>query len=80
VELHVAFAAFWRVLGIIRRLDIRPDMGHREALVLFTGAGRAFSEVLLALVESQFLSTVNTHIFAGADFLSCVVGFLFGHL
>ena len=41
-------------------------------------AGGAFPEVLLALVESQFLSAVNTHIFAGADFLSCTVGLLFG--
>jgi hypothetical protein len=36
-ELHVAFAAFWRILGISRRFDIRPDVRHRETLVFFTG-------------------------------------------
>ena len=78
MELHVAFATFWRVLGISRCLDVRPDVSHREALVLFAGARGAFPKILLALVEGQFLSTVNTHVFAGADFLSCAVCFLFG--
>ena len=73
VKLDVAFSAFWRVLDIIRGLDIRTDVRHREALVLFTGTGRAFPEILFALVESEFLSAIDADIFAGPDFLSCTV-------
>jgi hypothetical protein len=80
VELQVAFAAFWRVFRIFRGLDIRSDMSHREALVLFAGTGRAFAQILFALVKGQLFSAVNTHIFAGADFLSCTVALLFGHV
>ena len=58
VKLYVAFAAFWRVLYIIRVLDIRADVSHREALVLCTGAGGTFPEILFALVESEFLSAI----------------------
>lgn len=78
-SLLVAFTAFWRVLCILRSLDVRADMCHREALVLFAGAGGTFPEVLFALVECEFLSAINAHIFARADFLSCVVRLLFGH-
>jgi hypothetical protein len=58
IKLNVALTAFWRVLYVIRSLDVRADVGHREALVLFTGAGGTFSEVLFALVECEFLSAV----------------------
>ena len=57
-KLYVALAAFWRVLDIVRSLDVRADVGHREALVFFTGAGRTFSQILFTLVESKFLSAI----------------------
>src|SRR5208337_3319599 len=69
-----------RVLGIFRSLDIRPDMGHRETLVLLAGAGRAFTEILLALVECKLLATVDTHVFSRPDFLACRIRFLFGQI
>ena len=78
-SLLVAFTAFWRVLCICRRLYVRADVRHREALVFFAGTGGTFPEILLALVQSEFLSAINAHIFARADFLSCVVRLLFGH-
>jgi hypothetical protein len=77
-ELLEALAAFGRVFCIFRRLDVRADVSHRETLVLCTGAGRAFPEILLALVEGQFFSAVNADIFARPDGLACAVGFLFG--
>ena len=79
-ELLEALPAFWRVLGIFRGLYIRPDVGHRETLVFGTGAGRALPEVLLALVESKFLSAIETDVFARAHFLPCTVGLLFGQM
>jgi hypothetical protein len=36
-ESDVALTAFWRIFGILRGLDVRPDVGHRETLVLFAG-------------------------------------------
>jgi len=50
-KLLVALATFWWIPGILRGLDIRPDMRHREALVLFAGTGGTFSEILLAFVQ-----------------------------
>jgi hypothetical protein len=76
----VTLAAFWRVLYIFRSLDVRADMGHREALVLFAGAGRTFPEVLFALVECKFLSAIYADILAGPDFLSCSVRRIFGQI
>jgi hypothetical protein len=58
MKLNVALTALWRVLDIFGGLDVRSDMCHREALVLFTGAGRTFSEVLFALVECEFFSAI----------------------
>jgi hypothetical protein len=72
-DLLEALAPFWRVLGICRGLDIWPDVGHRETLVLFTGTGRAFPEVLFALVKGSFFSAVDANVFAGSDFLTCIV-------
>ena len=80
IELLIAFTTFGRVSGILRSLDIRADMCHREALVFFTGAGRTFPEILLTLVQGKFLSAINTHIFSCADFLSCGVCLLFSQL
>ena len=79
-KLLEALPAFWRVLCIFRGLDIRPDVCHRETLVFGTGTGRALPEVLLALVESKFLSAVNTDIFARAHFLPCTESLLFGQM
>jgi hypothetical protein len=80
IKLLIAFATFGRVSGILRSLDIRADVRHREALVFFAGAGRTFPEILLALVQGKFLSAINTHIFSRADFLSCGVRLLFSQL
>jgi len=80
VKLYVAFATFWRVLCIFRCLDVRADVCHRKALVLFTGAGRTFPEVLFALVECEFLAAVYTYILTWPDFLSCVVRLIFGQM
>jgi len=77
-SLLVAFPAFWRVPGVLRSFNVRADVRHREALVLFAGARRTFPEILLALVQRKFFSTINTHIFARADFLSRGVRLLFG--
>lgn len=67
--LQVALSALGRVNRIFRGLDVRTDVGHREALVFFTGARRAFSEVLLHGIECQLSSAVQADIFAGANFL-----------
>jgi len=76
--LHVAFPAFWRVFCVLRCLDIRTDMRHREALVFFTGTCRTFPEILFTFVKSKLLSAIETNIFARADFLSRAVRLLFG--
>ncbi len=68
-KLLVAFATFWWIFGIFRRLDIRTDMRHGEALVFFAGAGGTFPEILLALVQCKC-----------ADFLSRGVRLLFSQL
>jgi hypothetical protein len=80
IQLLIAFTTFGRVFGILRSLDIRADVCHREALVFFTGAGRTFPEILLTLVQGKFLSAINTHIFSRADFLSRGVRLLFSQL
>ena len=80
MKLNVALTAFWWILDILRSLDVRSDMRHREALVFFTGAGRAFPEILFTLVQGKFLSAINAHIFARADFLSRGVRLLFSQL
>ena len=77
-KLEVTFPAFGRVLCILRSLDVRADVGHREALVLFACAGRTLPEILLTLVKGVFLSAVEAHVLSRADFLSCGVGLLFG--
>ena len=69
-----------RVFSIFGSLDIRPDMGHRETLVLLAGAGRAFAEILLALVEREFLAAIDTHVFSRPDFLACCIRLLFGQM
>ena len=79
-SLLVAFPAFWRVPGVLRRLDVRADMRHREALVFFAGAGGTFPEILFALVQRKFFSAINAHIFARADFLSRGVRLLFSQM
>ena len=78
--LHVAFPAFWRILCVLRCLDIRTDMRHREALVFFAGTGGTFPEILLTLVQRKFFSAINTHIFSRADFLPRGVRLLFSQL
>ena len=66
----VALAAFGRVFDILRGLDVRPDVRHGEALVLFAGTGRAFAEILLARIKRHLFSAVDTDIFTGTDFLA----------
>lgn len=74
--LLVALATFRWVPRILRSLDVRTDVGHRETLVLFTGALRTFPEVLLSCIEFHFLSTVDADIPSGAYLLSgfCFLG------
>jgi hypothetical protein len=79
-KLLVAFTAFWGIFCILRSLDVRADVRHGEALVFFASAGGTFSEILFALVECKFLSAINAHIFARADFLSRGVRLLFSQL
>jgi hypothetical protein len=79
-KLLVTLSAFGRVPGIRRGLDVRADVSHRETLVLFAGAGRAFPEILFTLIQRQFLSTIDTYVFSRADFLSGNVTLLFSHL
>ena len=66
----VALAPFGRILGILGGLDVRPDVCHGEALVLFAGTGRAFAEILLARIKRHLFSAVDTDIFTGTDFLA----------
>jgi len=66
----VTVAPLWRVFNIVGRLDIRPDVRHREALVLFAGTGGAFAEILLARIKRHLFSAVDTDIFTGTDFLA----------
>ena len=68
------------MFGILRRLDVRADVRHREACVFFARAGGTFPEILLALVQGKFFSAINAHIFASAHFLSCGVRLLFSQL
>jgi hypothetical protein len=65
--LLVALATLWWVLCIFRRFYIRPDMMHRETLVLFTCTCGTLAEVLFALVKFIFLSAIKAYIFPRAD-------------
>jgi hypothetical protein len=66
-ELLVALATLWWISRILRSFYIRPDVMHRETLVLFTCTGRALAEVLFALVKFIFLSAIKAYIFPRAD-------------
>ena len=80
MKLNVAFTALRRVLYIFRSLDVRADVCHGEALVLFTGTGRTFPEILFALIEREFLTAVYADIFTGSDFLPCIIILGFGQI
>ena len=80
IKLLIAFTTFGRVFGILRSLDIRADVRHREARIFLASTGGTFPEILLTLVEGEFFSAINTHIFSCADFLSCGVRLLFSQL
>ena len=73
--LQVALPTLRWMHYILRRLDIRADMGHGEALVLFTRTLRALPEILLNRIKHQFLSAVKadvlprTYLLAGFRFL-----------
>jgi len=72
--LQVALSTLRRVLYIFRCLDVRADVGHREAQVMLTGTMRALPEILLDCIKYHFLSAVQ------ADELSrayLVAGFRF---
>jgi hypothetical protein len=79
-NLLVAFTAFWRIFSILRSLDVRADVRHGEALVFFAGTGGTFPEILFALIQCKFLSAIDAHIFARADFLSRGISLLFSQL
>jgi hypothetical protein len=79
-KLQFALPPFWRIFYVFRRFYIRTYMRHREALVFFTGTRGTFPEILFALIKSELFSAIKTNIFARADFLSCVVRFLFGQM
>jgi hypothetical protein len=66
----VALSPLRRVHRILRSLDVRSDVCHRETLVLFTGAVRTLPEVLLDLVKSHFPPAVDTDILSWTDLLS----------
>ena len=65
--LLVALATLGWILCIFRCFYIRPDVMHRETLVLFTCTGRTFAEVLFALVKFILLSAIKAYIFPRAD-------------
>lgn len=75
-HLLVALTPLGRVYRIFRGLDIRTDVGHREALVLLTGALRTLPQVLLHLVERHLPAAVDAYILPRTDFLSgfCFLG------
>ena len=79
-ELLIALSAFWRVHRVLRRLNVRTTVVHRETLVLLACAGRAFSEVLLTLVELVLSPAIDTDILARADFFSRLITLLFGQI
>ena len=68
--LLVALSPLWRVLRILRRLDVRADVCHGETLILFTGTLGTFPEILFGLVKRHFPPTVDTDILSWTDFLS----------
>ena len=74
--LLVALAPLRGIHCVFRRLDIRTDVVHREALVLFTGALRTLPQVLLRLIERHLPAAVDADILAWTDFLSgfCFLG------
>jgi hypothetical protein len=80
IKLLIAFTTFGRVSGILRSLDIRADVCHREARVFLTSTGGTFPEILFTLVQGEFLPAINTYIFSRADFLSRSVRLLFSQL
>jgi hypothetical protein len=77
--LLVTHPTLWRVFCIIRCLDIRPDVCHREALVFFACTLRAFPEILFGSIQFILLSTVKAYILARPDFLSGF-SYFFGQL
>jgi hypothetical protein len=79
-KLLETFSASGRVLCIFGSLDVRADVGHRETLVLLAGTGRAFSEILLALVEGVLLAAVDAHVLSRPDLLACRIRLLFGQI
>jgi|GEM_PF-4935668 len=67
IVLLVTLATLWWVLRIFRSFYIRPDVSHRETLVLLTCACRTLAEVLFTLVKFIFLPAIEAYIFPRAD-------------
>ena len=77
-ELLEALAAFWRVFRIFRVLiSGRIWVIGKHWYSSQEQAGHLRRSCSL-LSRREFLSAINTHIFARADFCACIVGFLFG--
>jgi hypothetical protein len=68
--LLVALSPLRRVHRILRSLDVRADVGHRETLVLLTGTLWTLSKVLLGLIEGHFPPAVDTDVLSWTDLLS----------
>ena len=79
-KLLETLAASGRVFCIFGSFDVRADVGHRETLVLLAGTGRAFPEILLALVKRELLTAVDTDVFSRPNLLACRIGLLFGQI
>jgi len=76
LRLQVALAPLGRVHCIFRGLDVRTDVGHREALILFTGTLGTLPQVLFHLIERHLPAAVDAYILPRTDFLSgfCFLG------
>jgi hypothetical protein len=66
----VALAPLWGVRRVFRGLDVRTDMMHREALILFTGTLRTLPQVLLRFIERHLPAAVYADVLSRTDFLS----------
>jgi len=74
--LLVTLAPLWGVHRIFRGLDIRTDVVHREALILFTGTLGTFPQILLGLIECHLPTAIDAYVLARTDLLSgfCFLG------
>lgn len=69
-SLLVALAPLGGIYHIIWSLDIWTNMGHRDALILFTGALRALPQILLHIVKRHLPTTIDADVLTRTNFLS----------